>query len=87
MSMAVFARTIQPLTGRTVIDRSSLSGAYAFSLTFSPRLPGPPTNPDAADAAPDVFAALPEQLGLRLESARGPVDVLIIEHIERPTEN
>jgi len=86
LSMAGLARTIQPLTGRTVADRTGLDGLYAFTLTFSLRRPNAALRDDPGDQ-PTIFTALQEQLGLRLVPARGQVDVLVIEHIERPTEN
>jgi uncharacterized protein (TIGR03435 family) len=87
MSMGGLARTIQPMTGRTVVDRTGLGGLYAFGLTASMTRPNPGINPDNGSARPSIFAALEEQLGLKLVTARAPVDVLVIEHIERPTEN
>ena len=64
---------------RIVLDHTGLSGRYDFDLEWSP-------NQDAPDK-PSIFAAAQEQLGLKLESARAPVDVVVIDHIERPTEN
>lgn len=87
MTMTEFARAIQPATGRIVFDKTGLTGPYAFSLKFSPTRPGAPLNPNASTELPDIFAALQDQLGLKLERSRGDVDVLVIEHIERPKEN
>ena len=73
-----------------VVDRTGLQGRYEISLEWTPdRSPVTPTA-DAAPAPsdkPSIFAALQEQLGLKLEPERGPVDVVVIDHIERPTEN
>jgi bla regulator protein blaR1 len=69
--------------GRTVNDETGLDGMYTYKLDWSPR-----TGPnDAAPERPSLFTALTEQLGLRLESKRGPVQVYVIEKIERPSEN
>jgi uncharacterized protein (TIGR03435 family) len=69
--------------GRPVIDKTNLKGLYDFRLQFTPeRLPG---NPDVS--GPSIFTAIQEQLGLRLESTKGPVEVLVIDHVERPSEN
>ena len=48
---------------------------------------GAPAPPTSADPVPSLFTAIQEQLGLRLESAKGPVDVLIVESVQKPTEN
>jgi uncharacterized protein (TIGR03435 family) len=81
--------------GRTIVDKTGLTGNYDFTLEFTPdegasAPPGsggapPPPPPDSA--APSIFTALPEQLGLKLESTKGPVDVIVIDHIEKPAEN
>jgi uncharacterized protein (TIGR03435 family) len=64
--------------GRIVVDRTGLSGNWQFVLTFAPE--------GATDAnAPSFFTALQEQLGLKLESTKQPVDVLVIDQVERPT--
>ena len=70
---------------RKVVNRTGLQGAYDFELDFTPD--DPPPADVAADKAVPLFTALQEQLGLRLESARGPVDVLVIQSAERPEEN
>jgi uncharacterized protein (TIGR03435 family) len=78
-------------TGRVVLDKTGLSGIYTISLTFTAddsrsALPNPETA-SAVDAGPSVFTALKEQLGLELKSSKGPVDVLVVDHIDPPTEN
>ena len=72
---------------RAVIDRIGLTGTWDIDLTFSPD--GGVAAPAAApqDSGPSLFTALQEQLGLRLEPSTGPVQVLVIDRIERPTEN
>jgi len=64
--------------GRIVVDRTGLSGNWQFVLTFAPE-------GTTESNAPSFFTALQEQLGLKLESTKGPVDVLVIDHVERPT--
>jgi uncharacterized protein (TIGR03435 family) len=66
--------------GRPVRDKTGLTGKYDFTLRYSPDLSQNGVDSDA----PSVFSALEEQLGLKLESARGPVEVLIIDSVERP---
>jgi uncharacterized protein (TIGR03435 family) len=80
MTMASFARSIQGSTGRVVVDKTGLTGHYAFTFNY--------TSAQRLDSdIPSVFTALEEQLGLKLQSSRGPVRVLVIDAIERPTEN
>ena len=88
--MSEFARVFNP-DGRNVIDRTGLTGNWDFELTFMPDQPAslppgqnaPPIDPDA----PSLPAALQEQLGLELEPTRGLVEKLVVERVERPTEN
>ena len=76
-----FARWLSPYLGRTVIDRTGLTGDFDIDLAFS--LGG---NPGAAvDETVSIFAALQEQLGLKVDADRGPVEVLIIDSAEMPT--
>ena len=92
--MAEFARTLSMVTGRTVIDRTGFGGLFDLQMTFLPddRTPAmPPPPPDVAAAlesrTPSILSALQEQLGLKLESARGPVEVIVVDHAERPSPN
>ena len=66
--------------GRPVIDRTGLSGDWDFELSFMP-------NPSADSNVPDVFTAVQEQLGLRLEAQKGPVERLVIDRAEMPSAN
>jgi len=68
--------------GRQVIDRTDLSGTFTFELRFAPPTVSS-TNSDSG--LPSMFAALEEQLGLKLESTRAPLEVLVIGSVERPT--
>jgi uncharacterized protein (TIGR03435 family) len=67
--------------GRSVLDKTGLTGDWDFELTFMPGAPPPDSN------VPDLFTALQEQLGLKLESQRGLVEKLIIDHAEKPSPN
>lgn len=70
--------------GRRVFDKTGLAGSYDFTLVYRP----PDVTPrDPNDNRPTLFTALQEQLGLKLIAARGVVEVLIVDHIERPSEN
>jgi uncharacterized protein (TIGR03435 family) len=95
--MSEFANTLAGLVQRTVVDRTGLTGNYDAELTFTmEQMPGPggaPLVPPGGAAppvdpnAPSIFTALQEQLGLKLESARGPVQMLIVERVEQATED
>jgi uncharacterized protein (TIGR03435 family) len=76
-----FAAWLSPYLGRTVIDRTGLSGDFDIDLAFS--LGGNPGAP--VDETVSIFAALPEQLGLKVDADRGPVEVLVIDSAEMPT--
>ena len=71
-----------------VIDKTGLTGEYNFVMTFQPD-PPPSRDGTASDAAagPTFVEALRDQLGLKLERQKGPVNILVIDHVERPTEN
>jgi uncharacterized protein (TIGR03435 family) len=72
--------------GRVIVDKTGLTGKYDINLKWTPtELQGKTTGTD--DNAPDLFTALQEQLGLKLEPSKGPVDTLVIDHVEMPTEN
>jgi uncharacterized protein (TIGR03435 family) len=71
---------------RPVLDRTGLTGAYDFDLTYAPDTPADNLPADARDH-PGIRDAVREQLGLHLEAGRGPIDYYVIDHIERPSEN
>ena len=93
-SMPDFAWALSRMAGigdRVVIDKTGLAGSYDFELTFAQDT-APRRHPDLPESAtlsdrPSLFSALPEQLGLKLESRKAAVDFLVIDHIERPSEN
>ncbi|HEY4360595.1 MAG TPA: TIGR03435 family protein [Bryobacteraceae bacterium] len=76
------------LGGRSM-DKTGLTGKYDFTLEFAQSgLARGSTGPDASDAAPDLFSALEKQLGLKLEKSKVPLDVIVIDHMDKePTEN
>ena len=75
--------------GRPVIDRTGLNGRFDFTLSWMPdtNLPPPSASPGAPDPAPTSLQALHDQLGLKVESSKAPVRTLVIDRVERPTEN
>ena len=84
MPVSRLATFVTVSAGRLIEDRTGLTGNYEYRLVYQPDTGRPP---DPGDERPNVFTALQEQLGLKLEPARGFVSVLIVDHIERPTEN
>ena len=86
-TMAQLAKMVAGSAGRPVIDKTGLDGRYTYVLSFTPLAAQSPDQ--AADLGPpDIFTALQQQLGLKLEGKKGPVEVLAIDHMERtPVEN
>jgi uncharacterized protein (TIGR03435 family) len=96
-SMVDLAAHLSNQVGRVVLDKTGLQGDYDVTLKWTPAertplpfgagpmaqnaLPPPETN------GPSIFTALQEQLGLKLESQKGPVEILVIDHVEKPTPN
>jgi uncharacterized protein (TIGR03435 family) len=79
--MTRLANTLVAILNRTVVNKTGFNGMFDVHLEYSPV-------EDTVEAArPSIFTAIQEQLGLRLESARGPVEVLVVDHVERPSDN
>lgn len=87
-SMGLLADVLSgvPEIGRPVIDHTGLKGSYYIKL-LAARNSGVSTSPPSESSGPTIFRALQEQLGLKLEATKGPVETLAIEHIVRPSEN
>lgn len=86
-TMNDIAAMLQPIVGRPVVNRTGLEGLFDVEYSFAP-LASSPSVAVAADAnIPSLFVALEEQLGLKLESERTAVPVLVIDSVSRPTEN
>ena len=90
------ASTLSIWVNRTVVDRTGLSGSFDLELSWTPdqlpqgrgdRPPGAPPLPPIDPNGPSIFTAVQEQLGLKLDSQRGPVEVLVIDGVEQPTED
>lgn len=98
MPMSDLARLLTMFVNRFVIDKTGLPGKYDFDLHWTPEgmsdmpeesgqfWPEKNAGPEII-SGPSIFTALREQLGLKLKSAKDPVDILVIDHIERPTPN
>jgi uncharacterized protein (TIGR03435 family) len=91
--MDYFAWRLSLMLDRPVLDRTGLKGGYDFDLSWTPDLPpgfpeGGLINGQAVDTSgPTIFAALEKQLGLKLEAQRGPFEILVIDHAEKPAGN
>ena len=77
LTMARLAEMLAPAVNRVVVDRTGLDGSFDSDLQWI----------TAPSGLPSIFTALQEQLGLRLDPQRGPVEMLLIDHAEKPTEN
>jgi bla regulator protein blaR1 len=91
VGLDLLARVLSNQLGRPVIDRTGLKGNFDFKLQWTPD-PGQPDGLDGGPPPPDpngpsIFTAVQEQLGLRLESQKGPVDFIVIDRVEKPSEN
>jgi len=88
-TMPQLAYKLSRLLGRPVIDNTALEGNYDFKLEWTPDSgpPAPDGQPLATSAGPSLFSAIQQQLGLRLEATKGPVDILVIDRVEKPSEN
>jgi len=83
LTMASWAKTLADQVHRTVIDKTGLAGDYDLELKWTPD-----DSPTAqTDDAPSIFTAVQEQLGLKLQPAKGPAEVLVIDHIALPSDN
>jgi uncharacterized protein (TIGR03435 family) len=78
-SMGQLAVQLGNNTGRPVLNQTGLSGNYEYRLEWAPR--------DDTGDAPSIFTAVQEQLGLKLEAQKAPIEVLVIDHAEKPSEN
>jgi uncharacterized protein (TIGR03435 family) len=78
-SMAVLASNLASVVERPVIDRTGITGQFDFEFSFGPEN-------SSNDGAPSIFSAI-QKLGLKLESGKGPVPTLVIDHAEKPLEN
>jgi uncharacterized protein (TIGR03435 family) len=97
LPMAKFTGFLGKMIGREVIDRTGFTKRFDLHLEFAfddviaglprPRRPGDSDQPADPAARPSLMTAIQEQLGMKLESTKGPVEVLVVDHAERPTEN
>jgi uncharacterized protein (TIGR03435 family) len=85
-TMAELALRLPGPEQRPIVDKTGLTGMFDFHLEFLRNGGPPPEDPDPAHAAPSIFTAI-GALGLKLESSKGPVEFLVVDHVEKPSEN
>jgi uncharacterized protein (TIGR03435 family) len=83
VTLAQLAGNLRTVAGRLTVDKTGLAGFYEFALEWAPA--GPPSPDGPPDSRPNIFTALQEQLGLKLEPSTTPVQFVVIDHIEHPT--
>ena len=98
VGIAALVRQLTLQLGRQVVDKTGLTGEYDFTLEWTPEPgqggpesiglpPDPGLVPPSDSNGPSIFTALQEQLGLRLDAQKGPVDVIVVDRAEKPEEN
>jgi uncharacterized protein (TIGR03435 family) len=94
VTMVQFVNALSNILGRVVIDKSGIPGKYDIKLEWTPDEgqpalgPGPaPAPPPADTAGPSIYTAVQEQLGLKLDSQKAPLDVLVIDNAAKPSDN
>lgn len=89
IDMKSAAEALVGVLGRSVVDRTGVEGRFDIQVEWTPdQAPaGVDGVASTANAAPPLFTVLEDRLGLKVESARGPVDVIVIDHVERPTDD
>ena len=97
VAMPQLSQMLSSRMGRVILDRTELTGNFDVTLEFTPDQmpqfpggappPGAPPLPPIDPNGPSLMTALQEQLGLKLESTKGPVEVIVIDRVEQPTED
>jgi len=83
--LSQLATSLGPFVSRFTVDKTGVTGRFDVELTWTPDPVSPNTATDSP--GPSIFTALQEQLGLKLVSARGPVEVLVVDRVQRPSGN
>jgi uncharacterized protein (TIGR03435 family) len=93
-TMQEFTAVLQGILDRPVVDQTGIKGRWDFTLKWTPdeSQPAKPGQPGSMlaptdDSPPDLFTAIQQQLGLKLVSAKAPVRVMVVDHVEKPTPN
>lgn len=80
--MSNLADQLARVIGQPVVDRTGAEGRYAYALSYAPLAAG-----KSDSDLPDIFTAVEQQLGVKLVARKQPIEILVIDHVERPTEN
>jgi uncharacterized protein (TIGR03435 family) len=95
-TLGEFSKLLNLALDRPVIDKTGLTGRFDIRLVFAAdqgapgilrNVPGPSAPPTSDSGSPGIFTAIQEQLGLKLVATKGPVELLVIDHVELPREN
>jgi uncharacterized protein (TIGR03435 family) len=84
IQFGIFVNALSQQLGRPIVDKTGLKGFFDLHLQWTPELA---QQPESDSSGPTIFTAIQEQLGLRLESSKGPVDVIVIDSVQKPSEN
>jgi len=87
LTIAAIANQLSNILHYTVTDKTGLTGNYDIELKWTPDEARPPSGDASSDAAVTIFTAVQEQLGLKLQATKGPVETLVIDQAEMPTAN
>lgn len=87
LPMTALAGELSSVLEHTVADKTGMAGDYDFDLKWTAEEAGPSGDDGSTESGASIFTAVQEQLGLKLQSTRGPVDTLVIDHAEMPSEN
>jgi uncharacterized protein (TIGR03435 family) len=86
--VSMLANTLSNIVGRPVVDKTGLTEKYDYVLEWTPDVAAAESADSVpANSGPTIFTAVQEQLGLKLESSKGPVDTIVIDHVDRPSAN
>ena len=88
-TLALLAEQLARLVGRVVVDKTGMDGRFDLTLAWTPDDPSAGASASSIDGGggPSIFTALQEQLGLKLKPAKGPVPILVVDQMERPSQN
>jgi uncharacterized protein (TIGR03435 family) len=87
LPMTSIANQLSYIVQATVTDKTGLTGSFDFDLKWTPDDAGPTSSDASGESNVSIFTAVQEQLGLKLQPTKGPVDTLVIDHVEQPSEN